>query len=145
MKYNNQSDYSINEQPVQFMLVSADAGLNLISKEFEPYFSVDETIMSGFLTAFTTFSNTYFTKRLNQLRFGEYTMLMRIEQPFLFCYIFRGDPESGKGKLNEFIHQLRSKKDVWNSLSMTAQTGEVNHSDSFEIENTLSHVFSPNI
>jgi hypothetical protein len=145
MKYNNQFGSFAKEQPVQFMLVSADAGLNLISKEFEPYLSVDETIMSGFLTAFTTFSSMYFTKRLNQLRFGKYTLLMRIEQPFLFCYIFRGDLVSAKGKLNEFIHQFRSKKDVWNSLSMTAQTGEINYSDFFEIENTLSHVFSPNV
>lgn len=143
MKSKNQSDSSYGEQPVQFILVSADAGLNLISKEFAPDFTMDETLVSGFLTAFRTFSTMYFAKRLNQLRFGEYTLLMRVEQPFLFCYIFRGDFESAKRRLNEFIHQFRIKKGVWNSLSSTVQTGAVNHSDSFEIENILLGVFSP--
>lgn len=144
MKYNSHSGSFCEEQPVQFILVSADGGLNLISKEFESDFMMDETLISGFLTAFTTFSTMYFAKPLSQLRFGEYTLLMRIEQPFLFCYIFRGDFVSAKGKLNEFIHQLRSKKGVWNSLSTTAQTGVIDHSYCFEIEDILLHVFSPN-
>ncbi|MDF1539435.1 MAG: hypothetical protein P1Q69_11095 [Candidatus Thorarchaeota archaeon] len=64
------------EHPVQFMLMSEEAGLNLISRVFEPYFRMDDNLVSGYLTAISTYSSEFLAKQLNQIRFGEYTLLM---------------------------------------------------------------------
>jgi len=136
----NISSTALREKPVQFILLSVDAGLNLISKTFDPHFDVDESLVSGILTALNTCSSEIFSQQLEKVCFGEYTLLMRIEQQFLFCYIFKGDCNSADFRLKEIINYLRNEPELWHSLLTTLDTGTVNHRVSFRLDNFLTQM-----
>jgi hypothetical protein len=124
------------------MVMSAEAGLNLISETFDSHFDVDESIISGMLTALNTCSGEIFSKQLEKLCFGDYTLLMRFEQPLLFCYIFKGDCESANFRLNEIIDYLRIDFELWSSLLETMRTGTIDHRVTFRIRNFLTQILT---
>ncbi|MHA1908555.1 MAG: hypothetical protein ACW98Y_14735 [Candidatus Thorarchaeota archaeon] len=139
--YQSFSNSASVERPVQFMLITVEAGLNIISKTYDPHFEVDETLTSGIITALNTCSGELFSQQLEQLSFGEYTMLIRCEHPFLFCYIFMGNCDSGKATLTNIIKHLRVEMGLWTSLLQTMHTGHVDQSATFRIDYILSRIF----
>jgi len=116
-----------DEEPIQFMLIGAHAGFSLVTKEFQPSLRVDDSLVSGFLTALTSFADEVFAQPLNRVKIGDYTMLMRIELPFLFCYVFRGQSYPAIQRLDEFIEVFKEETSLWNSLTSTITTGAVDY------------------
>ncbi|MHA1481363.1 MAG: hypothetical protein ACTSQZ_08080, partial [Candidatus Thorarchaeota archaeon] len=131
----------VDEEPVQFMLVAAHAGFNLVTKEFQPSLRVDDSLVSGFLTALTSFADEVFAQPLNRVRIGDFTMLMRVELPFLFCYVFRGQSYPAIQRLDEFIEILQKETSLWNALTATIKTGAVDYTANASVENMLAQYF----
>ncbi|MHA1480269.1 MAG: tetratricopeptide repeat protein [Candidatus Thorarchaeota archaeon] len=131
------------EEPVQFLLVAATGGVNLVTKSFQPGIAMDESLVSGFLSALSSFSEEIFSQSLDRVRIGEYTMLMQYEEPFLFCYVFKGQSYSAIQKMKEFIEILRGKESLREALERTVATGAINQSAQASVEDVLTQVFVP--
>jgi len=131
------------EEPVQFLLVAAAGGVNLVTKSFQPGIAMDESLVSGFLSALSSFSEEVFSQSLDRVRIGEYTMLMQYEEPFLFCYVFKGQSYSAIQKMKEFIEVLRDNVSLRQALEHTITTGAINQSATSSVEEVLTQVFLP--
>ena len=130
-----------DENPVLLMLSSVDAGITLFAREFQPGLCSDECILSAFLTALRHACNALFLQPFDAMRFGEYTMLLRAEPPFLFCYVFRGHANDSFYRLDEFIQNLREREALLNSLKHTMSTGAIDKPVIHSIEDMASQVF----
>ena len=132
---------SVNEEPVQFMLIAAHGGYSVVSKEFQEGFKVDESLVSGFLSALTSFSDEVFSQPLDRVKVGEYILLLRAELPFLFCYVFKGESYSAMQKVNQLIETLRNDTATWMKLERTIETGAVDSHATQEVSRLVTHLF----
>ncbi|MHA1479907.1 MAG: tetratricopeptide repeat protein [Candidatus Thorarchaeota archaeon] len=129
------------EEPIQFLLVAAAGGVNLVTKTFQPGIAINESLVSGFLSALSSFSEEVFSQSLDRVRIGEYTLLMQYEEPFLFCYVFKGQSYSAIQKMKEFIEVLSSDVSLKQALERTITTGAINQSAQASVEDVLTQVF----
>jgi hypothetical protein len=132
----------MNEEPVQLVLASMDSGIGLIGVEFQPDLKSEECLLSGFLTALRFVSNGIFLLPLNEMRFGKYTMLVRTEPPFLYCYTFSGGTGHSSHRLDRFISVLQEEATLLDSLRNTISTGEVDKQAKSAIGNLANEVFA---
>lgn len=133
---------SMEEEPVQLMLAAASSGISLARVEFQPYLSGDESIVSGFVTALRYIGDVVFSRPLDRVKIGEYTMLMKVDLPFLFCYVFKGRIHHAIHRLDEFIKTLLEKTPLMNSLKNTISTGAVDKRAMSSIEDIATQVFA---
>ena len=129
------------EEPIQFLLIAAHAGFNLFTKIFEGEASVNESLVSGFLTALATFSEEVFSQTLERVKIGEYVMFMKIELPFLFCYIFKGPSYKAMQKMSRFIEAFRKENSLWTQMEQTITTGEINRQAMAIVGKVVERVF----
>lgn len=59
-------------------------------------------IIGGYLTAINQFGDEIFSEGLDRAKYGEYTVLMKSVDPFLVCYLFKGQSFLAKQKLAYF-------------------------------------------
>jgi len=137
---NSQGD--IHEEPVRLILSAADSGINLFGVDFQPDLMSDESLLSGFLTALRCISHEIFWTSFDEIRFGRYTMLMKVHAPFLFAYIFSGHTSDAMHRLDEFIKILRERSSLLRSLKNTIKTGAVDKMAQSSIWKIASQVFS---
>lgn len=116
---------SLDEEPVLLNLTAVESGISLISVEFQPDMNSDEVLLSGFLAAFRSMSDLMFQLSFDEVRFGEYTLLMKVESPFLISYIFRGRTQQAGQRLEELITTLREHTAFLDSFKNTISTGVV--------------------
>jgi hypothetical protein len=131
----------VNEEPVQIMLSAAHAGFSLCKVEFQPYLKGDDSLVSGFLTALSCISDAIFSRPLDRVKIGDYTMIMREENPFLFCYVFKGKIRPAIRRLEDFIEQLREEATLWNSMEDVIDSGAVDKVAISSIQNLATNVF----
>ncbi|TXT55650.1 MAG: hypothetical protein BAJATHORv1_30030 [Candidatus Thorarchaeota archaeon] len=129
------------DQPIQFMLLSAHEGYCIVSKEFETTFKVDESLVSGFLSAITSFSDEVFSLPLDRIKVGEFILLFRAIVPFLFCYVFKGESYSALKKVEQIIEYIQQDEDLWSSLEDTIDTGKQNTLVNQQIQRMVTEVF----
>ena len=91
----------------------------MVSKNYSDYLNSKSNgdLISGFLTAFNSFSTELFSKGLDRAKFGEHMILMQPVNPFTICYLFKGKTYIAKQKLNKFTENLQSSKDIWQTLN----------------------------
>ncbi|MBD3404768.1 MAG: tetratricopeptide repeat protein [Candidatus Lokiarchaeota archaeon] len=129
------------DQPIQFMLLSAHEGYCIVSKEFETSFKVDESLVSGFLSAITSFSDEVFSLPLDRIKVGEFILLFRAIMPFLFCYVFKGESYSALKKVEQIIEYLKEDEVLWMSLRETIESGKLNNQVNQEVQRIVTDVF----
>lgn len=129
------------DDPIQFMLMSAHGGFCIVSKEFQTSFKVDESLVTGFLSAITSFSDEVFSMPLDRIKVGDYIILFRAVVPFLFCYVFKGESYTALKKVDKIIEALQEDIDLWNSLENTVDSGLLNHETNHTIEQIVTEVF----
>ncbi len=132
------------EEPV-LVIIMAENGLSLYSKPFLPEGEINPQLFGGFLSAIHSFSEAVFSRSLDRALLGEYTLVMKSEEPLLMCYICKGQAFSALQKLNHFIQQTtRSEKD-WSALTEGSRTGKTLESTQQNSLNDLVlSIFSPN-
>jgi hypothetical protein len=111
------------EEPV-LVLILAENGLSLYSKPFLPEGEINPQLFGGFLSAIHSFSEAVFSRSLDRALLGEYTLVMKSEEPLLMCYICKGQAFSALQKLNRFIQQTAKSDKYWNALTKAGQTGK---------------------
>lgn len=105
-----------HEMPV-LLLIIGEGGFPLFSNPFAKDWSFKDDIISGFLSAFNSFSGELFAKRLDRAKFGEYTLLMRSISSYSICYLFKGQTYLANQKLTKFVESLQNSDSIWETMN----------------------------
>lgn len=130
-----------SEEPVHLVISAIDAGISLVRVEFNSEFDSDECIFSGFLTALSYIGDMMFPQPFDRMTFGQYTMILRVEAPFLFCYVFSGSTVQASRRLYDFINVLQEKASLLNSLKNTIAFGIVDKAAKSSIKELATRIF----
>ncbi|MFX0021413.1 MAG: tetratricopeptide repeat protein [Candidatus Hermodarchaeota archaeon] len=106
----------VHEIPV-LLLIIGEGGFPLFSIVFSEEWPFKNDLISGFLSAFDSFSGVIFAKRLDRAKFGDYTLLMQSINKFSFCYFFKGQSYLAKLKLNRFMIRIKNADQMWDMIN----------------------------
>ncbi|MFX1525794.1 MAG: tetratricopeptide repeat protein [Promethearchaeota archaeon] len=126
---------AIHEEPVLLLIMGA-GGFPLFSTQFGKEGKLEEDLISGFITAFNNFSSELFSKGLDRAKSGEYMMLMQTAEPFLLCYLFKGQSYLAKQKLSKFAKNIKKTAIIWQTLNKyyeSNQTIDLKNAPSLEL------------
>jgi len=98
------------------ILILTEGGNLLYSRKFVKDFSFEDDILGSFLTTINYFINEVFSEGLDRAVFGQYSLLMMPLQPFLICYIYRGDSYYAHQKIKNFIESIQNDDLIMQSL-----------------------------
>ncbi|MFW9818724.1 MAG: hypothetical protein ACFFE5_03860, partial [Candidatus Thorarchaeota archaeon] len=113
-----------HEKPV-LLLIIGEGGFPLFSNSFSKEWDFEDDLISGFLSAFDSFSGELFAKRLDRAKFGDYTILMQTVSPFSICYLFKGQTFLAKQKLAKFVDSIKSSEKIWQTINKYYNTNRV--------------------
>jgi hypothetical protein len=77
------------------------------------------------MSAFNDFSGEMFSKSIDRIRSGEYKILVNPIEPFLACYVIKGQSYPAQQKLTRFSDTIKTTSEIWNALTKARNTGEV--------------------
>ncbi|MHA2400123.1 MAG: tetratricopeptide repeat protein, partial [Promethearchaeota archaeon] len=112
------------EEPILLLIVT-EGGIPVFSNSFTKELSVEDDIISSFLTTFNTFSEEVFSKGLDRAKFGDYMLVMDIIGPFSLCYLFKGQSYLAKQKLIHFAHRVQNTTSIWEAFKSFYKTSQV--------------------
>ncbi len=113
-----------HETPV-LLLIIGEGGFPLFSNSFTKEWDFEDDLISGFLSAFDSFSGELFEKRLDRAKFGDYTILMKTSPPFSICYLFKGQTYLANQKLTKFVDSIQSSNKIWETFNNYYKTNRV--------------------
>ncbi|MFW9820125.1 MAG: tetratricopeptide repeat protein [Candidatus Thorarchaeota archaeon] len=140
-KRRNEIPEIIDENPVMLLVISS-GGVLTFSMLFAESFNVEDDLISGFLSAFNSFSGELFSEGLDRASFGKYTLLMKPFSSFLICYIFKGQSFSAQKKIQSFANNLEQNKELlekFNDFYKTNQT--INIEDVPQLNSLITEIF----
>ncbi|MFW9823608.1 MAG: tetratricopeptide repeat protein [Candidatus Thorarchaeota archaeon] len=82
-------------------------------------------LFSSFMSAFNTFSSEIFSKSIDRIRIGENTILINPVEPFLACYVIKGQSYPALQKLTKFSEVIRENSEIWQALNKSVETSEM--------------------
>ncbi len=82
-------------------------------------------LFSSFMSAFNTFSDEIFSKPIDRIRIGENTILINPAEPFLACYVIKGQSYLALQKLTRFLEAIRENSEIWDALNKSVKTSEM--------------------
>ncbi|MBK5113090.1 MAG: tetratricopeptide repeat protein [Candidatus Heimdallarchaeota archaeon] len=105
------------EEPVLLIIVY-EGGLTVYSQKFSQKEMIDEMFVGGFLTAIDAFMHQTFATggSIERIQHQEYTLLLKIENPLLFCYVFKGQSFTAIQKLDTVIKEIKKSSSIWQAL-----------------------------
>jgi hypothetical protein len=132
---------SSDEKPV-ILLILAKGGVLLFSYPFTDMWKRDDDLFGSFLSAFSTFSDEFFSQGLDRAKFGEDTILLQSVESFSVCYLFKGQTYLAKQKLNKFVETIQKSSEIWETLEKYEKSSQVAElKDLPEMENLLTNIF----
>ena len=130
-----------DEEPV-LLIVVYEGGVTVFSQKFSQKEMIDEMFVGGFLTAIDAFMHQTFATggSIERIKHQEYTLMLKAENPLLFCYVFKGQSFSAIQKLDLLIRELRKSQTMW--FALTNNLGEqVASEDKDMIEELADKIF----
>ncbi|MHA1434649.1 MAG: tetratricopeptide repeat protein [Candidatus Heimdallarchaeota archaeon] len=130
-----------DEEPVLLIIVY-EGGVTVFSQKFSQREMIDEMFVGGFLTAIDAFMHQTFATggSIERIKHQEYTLMLKGENPLLFCYVFKGQSFSAIQKLDVLIRDLQKSPVMWNAL--TNNIGEqVPNAEKEMIEELANKIF----
>jgi tetratricopeptide (TPR) repeat protein len=132
---------SIGQQPVS-LLILAKGGVLVFSHPFSDEWKQDDDLFGSFLSAFSTFSDEFFSQGLDRAKFGEETILLQSVGTFSFCYLFRGQTYFAKQKLEKFAETIQKDPAIWETLEKFEKSSQVAElKDIPQMESMLTTIF----
>ncbi|MFX1464755.1 MAG: tetratricopeptide repeat protein [Promethearchaeota archaeon] len=101
-----------DEEPVLLLIVS-EGGVPFFTQSFIEDKSFEDHLLGGFFTAINSFINEMFSEGLDRASFGKHTLLMNSVSPFLIFYIYKGQSYSAQSRIESFIKEVKSHKELW--------------------------------
>jgi tetratricopeptide (TPR) repeat protein len=113
----------VEEEPI-LLLIMSEGGITYFNHLFVPNWDHND-LFSSFLSAFNTFSDEIFSKSIDRIRIGENTILVNPIEPFLACYVIKGQSYPALQKLTRFIEAIRENSEIWQALKRSVKTSEM--------------------
>ncbi|MFW9942166.1 MAG: tetratricopeptide repeat protein [Candidatus Thorarchaeota archaeon] len=131
-----------DEIPLLLLIIS-EGGLLTFSYPFVNEWDRDNELFGSFLTAFNSISDEYFSEGIDRVKFGQQTALMRSNEPFLICYLFKGQSYKAIQKLDKFTSLIQKDSSVQKILNKYYQTGQVLELKDFPfLESLIKEIFT---
>jgi tetratricopeptide (TPR) repeat protein len=113
----------VEEEPI-LLLIMDNNGATYFNHPFIANWDHSD-LFSLFLSAFNTFSDEIFSKSIDRIRIGENTILIDPVEPFLTCYVIKGQSYLALQKLTRFTEAIRGNSEIWQSLNKSVKTSEM--------------------
>jgi tetratricopeptide (TPR) repeat protein len=113
----------VDEEPI-LLLIMSKAGNTYFNHTFIKNWDYSD-LFSSFMSAFNTFSSEIFSKSIDRIRIGENTILINPVEPFLTCYVIKGQSYPALQKLTRFSEAIIEKPEIWQALNKSVQTSEM--------------------
>lgn len=129
------------EEPVLLIIVY-EGGVTVFSKKFSQKEMIDEMFVGGFLTAIDAFMHQTFATggSIERIQHQEYTLLLKVENPLLFCYVFKGQSFTAIQKLDKIIQELKKSETIWSGL-ITNHGEQLSEAEKSLLEELSDQVF----
>ncbi|MFW9822826.1 MAG: tetratricopeptide repeat protein [Candidatus Thorarchaeota archaeon] len=135
----------IQEDPILLMII-AEGGVLLFSYPFTDEWKRDNQLFGSFLTAFTSFSNEFFSEGLDRVKFGQYTVLMENLDVFSIGYVYKGQTYPAKQKLKYFVEKIQTSTPIKQTLDKYYQRSQVIEPKDFPfLEAFITDIFSGSV
>lgn len=115
---------STGQKPVA-LLILVEGGVLLFSYAFSEEWKHDDSLFGSFLSAFTMFSDEFFSQGLDRAKFGEDTLLLHSFGDFSICYLFKGQTYFAKRKLERFAETLQNEPLIYQTLERFEKASQV--------------------
>lgn len=113
-----------NETPVLLLIITKGGSL-VFSQVFSENLTVESDLISSFLSAFESFGDELFSERLDRIKYGENTILMKPLENFSVCYLFKGQSYNAQKKLTLFFEKIQNDAPVLQALENAYKTSSV--------------------
>ncbi|MHA2122393.1 MAG: tetratricopeptide repeat protein [Promethearchaeota archaeon] len=113
----------IEEEPI-LLLIMDNSGATYFSHPFIANWDYND-LFSSFLSAFNAFSSEIFSKSIDRIKIDENTILINPVDPFLACYIIKGQSYPALQKLSRFTEAIKENSEIWQALNKAVKTSEM--------------------
>ncbi|MHA2088813.1 MAG: hypothetical protein ACW972_11080, partial [Promethearchaeota archaeon] len=113
----------IEEEPIMLLIMDT-SGNTFFTHIFAMDWDYDD-LFSSFMSAFNTFSSEIFSKSIDRIKIDENLILISPIEPFLICYVIKGQSYSALKKLNSFAETIKNKPEIWDSLQKSIKNSEM--------------------
>ncbi|MFX1323522.1 MAG: hypothetical protein ACFE8N_01090, partial [Promethearchaeota archaeon] len=104
----------IDEDPILLVIMDKD-GNACFNYNFRKDFEHSD-LFSSFISAFNTFSSEVFSKTIDRIKIGDNFIFMKLVEPFVTCYVSKGQSYPALKKLNKFSDSIKNESEVWEKL-----------------------------
>lgn len=133
-----------SEKPLLLSIIT-EGGVLLFSYAFTEDWERDNEIFGSFLTAFSSFSEEYFSEGLDRAKFGKYTVLINSIRNYSICFLFTGQSYQAKHKLTRFVDHLKENTNIQEALDKFHETSQVLELPKFPfLKSLISEIFIKN-
>lgn len=131
----------IREEPI-LLIVMDNSGVPYFNHSFGSDWDIDG-IFSAFMSAFNTFSTELFSKSIDRIKIGENIILINPIEPFLACYVIKGQSYPAQQKLTRFSATIKETTEIWEALNRAAKTSEMLELDNPpSLGSTVNEIFN---
>jgi tetratricopeptide (TPR) repeat protein len=113
----------VEEVPI-LLLIMDSSGSTYFNHPFMANWDYSD-LFSSFMSAFNTFSSEIFSKSIDRIRIGENTILITSAEPFLTCYVIKGQSYPALQKLSRFTEAIKKNSEIWQALNKSVKTSEM--------------------
>ena len=133
------------DEPIMLLLV-AESGLPIYSKQFNPTKELQDMLISGFLSSINSFVKEAFhvTGMIRRITHDEYTLSFNLIESILFCYVYEGQSYTAMKKLEKLMTEVH-ESEVWSALEEVGRKGyglTRTHKD--QMEGVIADIFLTN-
>ena len=131
----------VEEEPI-LLLIMDNSGATYFNHPFIVNWDHSD-LFSSFMSAFNTFSSEIFSKSIDRIRIGENTILINPAEPFLVCYVIKGQSYPALQKLSRFTEAIRENSEIWQALNKSVKTSEMLELDKPpELKTVIDEIFT---
>jgi tetratricopeptide (TPR) repeat protein len=113
----------IDETPILLLIIGQD-GISYFNHSFTENWDYND-LFSSFMSAFNTFSAEIFSESIDRIKIGENLILIKPIEPFLVCYVIKGQSYPALLKLTRFSDAIKWKSEIWDALNKVVKTSEI--------------------
>ncbi|MFX1378358.1 MAG: hypothetical protein ACFFA4_04640, partial [Promethearchaeota archaeon] len=113
----------VDEEPVVLLIIKV-GGILSFSYSFVEEWERNNDMLGSFMSAFSSFSDEFFSEEFDRAKFGKYTVLMEAIPNFSVCYLFKGQTYLASQKLSKFTEQIQKSSLIWQTLKKYSKTNQ---------------------
>ena len=118
-------DLEIQDEDSVLLMILVEGGSLLFSYPFAKEWEMDEDLLGSFLSAFTSFSEEFFSQELDRAKFGKFTVLIKSLFNFTVCYLFKGQSYLAIKKLAKFVRIISENDSVIETFRKFQNTNQL--------------------